>query len=342
MMKNLLKILLVLGLTGVFFYFFARSVDWNRVLANMGELNLPLFSLFVLLAVLHFFTRAIRWRYLLINEKKHIRFRNMVAGHILGYTTNYLFPGRIGELVKPLYLARKEDMRQGFVIGTIVVERLFDIFTLCALLAGFLIARPFFSRIFHVREEAARSLIFWGTTAIILATVLLLIILILFFFRERAIRTIGFLLRPLPERYSSRILMLAREFIDGLKFFHSLRNLMIYGLLSFAVWLGIVLFYWVLFFAFGVHLPYFPLIPYVFLTGIGASIPTPGMVGGFHYFSKLGMTLLLGIDPHMAVSITLIAHAIQVGVTCLLGYVIIGKEGLSLFQLKKMGESETR
>jgi len=62
------------------------------------------------------------------------------------------------------------------------------------------------------------------------------------------------------------------------------------------------------------------------------------MVGGFHYFSRIGLTSLYSIDLSKAVSMTIVVHAIQVLVTCLIGYAILWKEGISLFQLKKLGE----
>lgn len=111
-----------------------------------------------------------------------------------------------------------------------------------------------------------------------------------------------------------------------------------YTLLSAVVWLGIILYYWIFLLAFGIKLSYFLLVPYVFLTMVGASIPTPGMVGGFHYFSRLGMTSLYGIDPNLAVGVTILVHAVQLVVTSLLGYAILWKEGMSLFQLKRLGE----
>ena len=73
---------------------------------------------------------------------------------------------------------------------------------------------------------------------------------------------------------------------------------------------------------------------------VGASIPTPGMVGGYHYFSKLGMTSFLGIGASQAVAMTAVMHAIQVVVTCLMGYAILWKEGMSIFQVKKLSEEQ--
>jgi len=262
----------------------------------------------------------------------------MFAGNAVGFTFNFIFPGRLGELIKPLYLAQKEGIRKGFAIGTVVVERIFDMFTMCALLGLFMIARPLFASIFQINNEAYKNLNFWGLVGLAFASGLLFFSLALYFFREKTLALVTFILRPFPKKFTERVLKLSDEFIAGLKFFHSLKSLLLYALFSFVVWLGIIFYYWVFFAAFRIHLPFFVLFPYVFLTMVGASIPTPGMVGGFHYFSKLAMTQLYGTDPNQAVGVTIVVHALQVVVTCLIGYVILWKEGLSLFQLKKLGQ----
>jgi len=47
-------------------------------------------------------------------------------------------------------------------MGTIVVERIFDMFTMCFLLGVFLLARPLYASRFQVSAEAHASLRFWG------------------------------------------------------------------------------------------------------------------------------------------------------------------------------------
>lgn len=342
MRRNLPKIVLAVALTAVFFYFFARSVEWSKVPGYIADVDLPLFLLLIPAAAVHFFTRAARWRYLLLGEKKDVRYRSMLAANIVGFTVSSVFPGRIGELVKPLYLARKEGLRPGFAVGTIVVERMFDTFTMCLFLGLFLLARPLFSRSHPIDPAAYDRLTYWGMLGVVLASGLLALMLFLYFFRGRALRVIERLLKPLPARFRDRVLGLLGEFIDGLKFFRSPGVLAAYTLLSFTVWVGIILFYWLLFFAYHIHLPFYFVVPYVFLVAVGASIPTPGMVGGFHYFSKVGMTSLLLVGPDLAAGMTLVVHAVQIGVTCALGYAILSAEGLTLFQLRKMGESDKR
>lgn len=336
--KNIVQMGIVFLLTLVFLYFFFRSVEWKEVFNYLTDVNLIFFILIIFLVPLHLVTRAIRWNYLLKYEKRGVSFYNRFAGNTIGFTVTWIFPGRLGELVKPLYLAQKERMSKGFVIGTIVVERIFDIFTMCFLLGLFLVSKPLYASYFHADKNAYSNLYLWGIVGVAFASFMLIVILSLYFFKEKTLSVISFFLKPFSKRISQKILELFHEFIQGLKFFHSLGNLLTYILLSFVVWLGIIFYYWIFLFAYNIYVPFFFLFPYVFLTMVGASIPTPGMLGGFHYFSKLGLTSLLHIDPNQAVGMTIVVHAIQVVVTCLLGYAILWKEGISLFQLKKLGE----
>ena len=339
MKKNSVRLGLVLLLTLVFLFFFFRSVEWKKVLGYLTDVNLKFFILLIVLLPVHLVTRSIRWRYLLMHEKRDVKFFNMFAANSIGFTVTLIFPGRLGELVKPLYLARKEKMSKGFVLGTVVVERIFDIFTMCSLLGLFILIKPFYSSYFQANEEAYVNLQMYGIIGVAFATFFLAVILSLYFFKEKTLSIIAFFLKPFPHKLSQRILRLSEEFIKGLKFFHSVGNLLIYIFLSFVVWLSIVFYYWMLFFTYKISISYFLLFPFVFLTMVGASIPLPGMVGGYHYFCKLALTSIYGIDLNLAVSMTIVIHAIQVVVTCLIGYAILLNERISLCQIQKSGEA---
>jgi uncharacterized protein (TIRG00374 family) len=340
MKKAWVRYAVVFGLTAVFLFFFFRGVSWGDVVRHLGRVNVPFFILSLLLVPLHLVTRSLRWRYLMVHEKRDVKLGNLFCANAVGFGVNSIFPGRVGELVRPLYLAQKEKCRTGFAMGTIVVERIFDMLTMCFLLGVFLLARPLYASSFQVSPEAHASLRLWGFVGLGLAALLLGFILAFYFFREKTLKVIGFLLRPLPDRLSGKVLALFDDFIAGLKFFQGPKTIALYILFSFIVWLGIILFYWVFFISFRIKVPYFLLFPYVFLTMVGASIPTPGMVGGFHYFSKLGLTQLYGVDPNLALGATIVVHAIQLLMTALIAYVILWKEGISLFQVKRLGEDK--
>ena len=112
MKKNVVRFGLIFLLSLVFLFFFFRSVDWSGVIGHLTRVK-PVFAvLLVVLVPLHLVTRALRWRFLLVHEKKNVTFANMFAGNAVGFTVTMIFPARLGELVKPLYLAGKEKMRK--------------------------------------------------------------------------------------------------------------------------------------------------------------------------------------------------------------------------------------
>jgi uncharacterized protein (TIRG00374 family) len=338
MKKHWWRWLLILILTVVLLYFFFRSTEWDEVLDYITDVDMVFLILSVVLAPVHLLTRAVRWKYLLQHEKEDVSLWNRFAANAVGFTVTLTFPGRLGELVKPLYLAQKEKIAKGFVLGTAVVERIFDIFTMCFLLGIFILAKPLYDSVFKIDDTMYSRLHFWGFVGVALASGLLIITLALYFFRSPTMKVVALILRPLPSRIKAKLMSLLEEFIQGLKFFRSLRGLVAYTFWSLMVWGGIIAYYWIFFMAYRVHITFFFMIPYTFMLMVGASIPTPGMVGGFDSFSKLGMTSFYKLDPNLAVAMTVVVHAVQVVLTCLLGYIILWKEGISLFQIRRIGE----
>ncbi len=340
MKKNTSRAIILFALTFVFLFFFFRSVEWSEVLGYLVDIDLVLFIVLLLLVPLNFVFRAIRWKCLLKHEKESVSFYNRFAGNAVGFAVTGLFPGRLGELVKPLYLAQKEGLKKGFVIGTVVVERMFDLFNMCFLLGVFFVSRPLYTSIFNIEieQDAYSNLAIWGIIGMAIAIIMLLATLSLYFFKEKTLKLIFFFLKPLSQKWREMIIGLIDEFIEGLKFFHSVGDVFVYIFWSFAVWINITILYWIWLVAFDVRVPFFYVFPFVFLTMVGASIPTPGMVGGFDYFSKYGLTTLYGVEANLAVGMTLVVHAIQLAVTYVVGYGILWKEGISLVQIKKMGE----
>lgn len=340
MANRKLNYLIILLITTVFLWFFFKSVNWAETWRYLRQVN-PVLMVFTLLLVpLHLVTRSIRWKFLLRPLKFDLKLWNAIEANTVGFTVTLIFPGRVGELVRPVYLARKEKLSSGYLIGTIVVERTYDMFAMCFLLGVFLVLRPFYGSFLQTRPEAYSNLYFWGKVGLGLSGLLFMIILAIYILKDKAGKIISFLARPFPEKFRAKIVAFALEFIEGLKFFHSFLRLLGYFSLSLIVWLGICFFYWVFFLAYGLRIPFVLSIPYVFLTMVGASIPTPGMAGGFDYFSKLGFTSLYGLDPNLAVGMTIVIHSVQILVTCALGYVILWKNGLSLFQVRKLGEGK--
>jgi len=339
--KHTIRLILVLALTAFLLYYSFKDIDFGEAIRFLLQnVRWGMFLLVIFLTPLHLLTRSLRWKFLMVHEKPDVGMYNMFAANAVGFTVSYIFPGRIGELVKPIYLARQEKCRTGFAIGTCVVERIFDVFTMCFLLAVFLLARPLYISVFHLEAESLKQLTFLGILGAAVATGLLAVCLAFIFFRDKAMAVAGAVLKIkiIPEKIRAKILNLLQEFIDGLKFFHSFKTLLAYIALSLVVWLGIIFYYWVFFLAFGKPINYFFLFPYIFLTGVGASIPTPGMAGGYEFFSIQGMVSLFNMDVSQAGGLTVVMHLVQYIITCIVGVLILSKDGMSLSQIRRLGQ----
>src|SRR5690625_5544109 len=73
--------------------------------------------------VFRHYLRAERWKLFLPDPERKVLRSTLFAGVMLGYLVNYLVP-RLGELSRPVYVARKNGLSPGKLIGTIVAEQI--------------------------------------------------------------------------------------------------------------------------------------------------------------------------------------------------------------------------
>ena len=80
----------------------------------------------VIMALLSHLCRAIRWKYLMEPLDYHPKLKNVFSVIMVGYLANSAIP-RLGEVLKCTFLAKYEKLNVGKLVGTIIVERTFDL-----------------------------------------------------------------------------------------------------------------------------------------------------------------------------------------------------------------------
>ncbi|WP_127754117.1 lysylphosphatidylglycerol synthase transmembrane domain-containing protein [Devosia sp. 1566] len=78
------------------------------------------------LLLLGHFARALRWG--LLFPRDHVKRFNLLVGLGLGYAVNALIPFRLGELLRAYYVSLREQVRLGYIGGTVLAERVSDLF----------------------------------------------------------------------------------------------------------------------------------------------------------------------------------------------------------------------
>ncbi|MCZ6832291.1 MAG: lysylphosphatidylglycerol synthase transmembrane domain-containing protein, partial [Acidobacteria bacterium] len=122
-MKNIFKLVLGLVLAGVLLWWFFRDVDLESVAHAVGEARWGWLGACLALTLLHYLVRAWRWRLLLLPLKRGIPIRLLVEGVLAGYAVSFILPGRLGELVRPALVARRERLSMTGTLATVGVDR---------------------------------------------------------------------------------------------------------------------------------------------------------------------------------------------------------------------------
>jgi glycosyltransferase 2 family protein len=121
-----------------------------------------------------------------------------------------------------------------------------------------------------------------------------------------------------------------RAFAGGLAIVRQPVRLLLALVFSLPLWLSIATGIWAVSHAFHMDLPLSGAFLIQVLLVVGVAVPTPGAVGGFHYFYKLGMTAFYGASADRAVGAAIVLHAISFVPVAIVGLILLAQEGLSL------------
>lgn len=301
------KMIIGTALSVLFIYLLVKDLDLRLVTGSFRAVNYgyvgPVLFLHLLIQIL----RSYRWG-LLLSPFQKIGQLDLFAVTSIGFLAIVAVPARIGELARPYLITGKSSIPMAAALGTVIVERVFDVLTVLAVFFGVLFFMPLPPWLMK------SSVLFFALT---LALLFFLILVMLK--RERALAVLMPLLRRLPPRFHHRLDDLLHHFIDGIAVLSEGRMIFYVILLSLLIWFIDVLAIYLLFLSFGFDLP--TAAPFVLMAIliIGITIPTaPGFIGNFHYFCYLGLSLF-GVSKADALSYAIVLHILSIGLIVVLG-----------------------
>lgn len=320
------------ALTALFLYLAIRNVAWPAVgeaLASANYLYVVPAAFFTLCGYLF---RTLRWRKIL-EPTASISFSSLFSTLAIGFAANNVLPARVGEFVRAYDLARKEGISKSLSFATIVLERVFDGWTLIAFMVVVLFVFPAAGKNGEVRVVEMLSI------AVFLTATLGLALLIL---KEKlALRVIRLCLRPLPVSAASAVKMMVDRFVLGLHALRDRRRIVDILLISVLVWSSEAMSYYLVIRAFGVSLAVLPwegfyaAVFLVVFVNLGIMLPSaPGYVGTFQFFAKMALSAF-GVGGAVAFSIAVVSHAMQYALVTSLGLYCFLRENVSF---AKIGE----
>jgi uncharacterized protein (TIRG00374 family) len=308
----------------VFLFLALRKVDiaaaWHAALAaQWGYLVAGWLCLLASYGV-----RAWRWR-VIVRSLEPVSLWTLWRVFMIGFMANNILPARIGELARAYVLGQMTRVDAASALGTIAVERVFDVLIALLLLA---IGVAFGALVEVQRGIWLGAAMVGGLVGGVLAVAL---------WGERLAGWGERVMGRISPSWGTRLADLGRSFVRGLRSAGSVRRILRVLFGSAASWALIVAYAWFVLRAYGLRVAPAGVSFLLGVAGVGVSIPSaPGSVGTLEYAHVLGLRWLGVGDDNVRASFALTYHAIEWVTTCSIGLFCLGQLGLSFAQLSAM------
>ncbi len=306
----------------IFLYFAVRKVECSLVLEEIKKTSIPLIVLSIIVAYLNLFIRAFRWRYILIPIKK-IPLHKITSYLLVGFTINNLFPLRVGEIGRSVFLGKKEGISKSSALASVIIERCFD-------LVGIAVYFPIL--IIAVTLTANTKMYMLIMVSIVLAGIILAYVMVVK--REFSRRIFGVLTIILPERIRNRINDFLDSFLDGFLIIRRKRQIAFLLFSSVFIWFVTMIIVFIRFNAFHLPLSFQVAVLTVITVNIAGALPSsPGQIGVAHFAYVVALSLF-DINKETALAFGLISHALGFLLTTIPGTIILFSSGSRILSRK--------
>ncbi|MFZ1036090.1 MAG: lysylphosphatidylglycerol synthase transmembrane domain-containing protein [Smithella sp.] len=320
------KIILGILISVVLVYLSVRGINLQDVLNDLKKIQLSYVILFILLMIFMQYLRSYRWGVILQPMEK-IDQVPLFSITSVGFLAIAAIPARIGELARPYLISKRSSIKMSSALGTIVIERILDSFTVLTIATVvLLIDMPFDLPSWMVKSSIIFSL---------LALSLFCFILFLILRREAALKFINIILNRLPGKLANKIDVAIHHFIDGLQIVTNIKLFSYLLFLSAVIWLVDVLAIYVLLLAFGFTLPVIASFVLMVILIVGIAIPAaPGFVGNWHYACVFALGLF-GLAKADALSFAVVHNFLSMAIVLVLGVGFLPFNRFSIAEMKK-------
>src|SRR5262249_41141181 len=254
---------------------------------------------------------------------------------------SFLVPMRLGEVVRPVLLARRERFSSSAAIATIALERLFDAMTVMLLFLTFAVSS--YGRALLApaepggpRSHAATLLQKGGFGASLLVAIGLPLVLFLVLFPAKVVGWLHGLNRGGPETRFGRAIAVLEQFLGGLGSLRRAKELTAIIASSPAMWPVIGLAGWAGLRGGGLALRFFDTFLLMVALTVGISVPTPGGVGSYEYLCQISLTDIWGVPAAVAGAVALTLHAAAVLPPIVIGLLLMWKDGVRPAEVRSL------
>jgi uncharacterized membrane protein YbhN (UPF0104 family) len=321
-LSNVIKYVLSILIAALFLYFSFKGVKWADFVKGLESCRWEYIIMSMVIGIAAFWFRGMRWRELLLpidSSTKRLTTFNAIN---IGYLANFVFP-RIGEFVRCGFITKNSASIQGNtivkedgkvqtrkiasydkVLGTVVVERAWDVIVMFIFLIAILIfgwerfGSFFVDKMWAPLSARLDFSLWWILAAIIIAIVAGIWIIIKL--RNRS-------------RLCAKITGFFTGIWQGIKSCFRMKKAWRFFLYTAIIWSM----YWLMSFSSMRAVPQMDGLGitdalFLMIAGsLGWFIPVPGGFGAFHYIVALAVSVIYGVPFELGIVFATLSHESQ-------------------------------
>jgi len=305
-------------------YLLLQQVRPEAVAEAISHANPRFLVVLCVTVVLSLITRAARWQVLFL-PRYRVPFRPALATLSISYMASTFLPLRAGELVRAVLLGRQESIAVPSVIGTILLEKLFDFLALGVMLGILIAITPDLPVLAQIGGATILTVILAGFGFVVALAI----------WRAPTLAAIKIVEDLVPFQLGHRFKLekAARDFAEGTD---SLQSGELWVRLLFwtgVTWLCSLGSMWAGMQAVGITPLWGPLLFVVVVTSTGQAVPSsPGYVGVYHFLATQAL-VAFGIPEASAAAFAVLTHAFSYGTLVIAGLIALWTGGYSLSDL---------
>lgn len=322
-MSRNIRIALSFLISGVLLWLALSNIDTKEAMAAVRGARYSLILLMLPITVASLYIRALRWR-VFLGTVGTAPMSSLVSATNIGFMANMVLPLRAGEVVRPVLLSRKENLPLSGVLGSCVVERIFDMFSILILFGVAVI-------LVDVSDRVQQ----WGYALLSIAVPIAAVLALLRFQEALALRISRRVCDLLPERFGNALHGFVEGFVQALLMLDSpMAFVRAFGW-TFFLWAVIGSLYVLGFWAFHLDVP---AVKGAFIltaiVAIAVSVPSaPGFIGSYQLGCVLGLGIF-GVGESAALAYSLVLHMTQFVAVIGAGLYSLWREGMSMRDVK--------
>lgn len=306
-----------------------KSTDPKELWEAIEKCNPVWFLLCIFVIIGSFFTRVMRWHYI-VNIEEKVSFRHLFTSTQIGFLANFILPGRIGEAVRAGMLTKLAKVPLSKSLTYVVIDRVFD-------LLGLLLILVFALTGFNPKEDIKLPPEILNITIpadIIRKTAIFTLFALSFFvfsavlfyiYSSKFVEKILILDGLLGERITLFIKKITINIKESISIIKNIKGILLASFFSCLTWSLFWVSYVCLLEGYNLSYPWYTPPVCITMLSILISIPgAPGFIGQFHAGILAGLILSIpDIDLNVARAIAILGHAgnfitvVTVGALCL-------------------------